>query len=81
MTPSTKEKLSFMRDIAQEFILKVLFPLLEKAELYHKSWAGHGRLVTDLLEGRLPSLVKEGWRRPSTKCREATIAGAAGVVC
>jgi hypothetical protein len=31
--------------------------------------------------GELPSLVKEGWLRPSTKCREATIAGAAGVVC
>src|SRR5207237_5782394 len=33
------------------------------------------------IAGELPSLVKEGWLRPSTKCREASIAGAAGVVC
>src|SRR5436190_7422579 len=27
-----------------------------------------------------PSLAKEGWLRPSTKCRAASLAGAAGVV-
>ncbi len=37
-----------------------LFPLLEKLVFTHKSSAGHGHLMTDLLEGRLPSLVKEG---------------------
>src|SRR5213082_1536498 len=29
---------------------------------------------------KLPSLAKEGWLRPSTKCREASLAGADGVV-
>src|SRR5438128_2026217 len=28
-----------------------------------------------------PSLAKEGWLRPSKKCREASLAGASGLVC
>src|SRR6266571_9007875 len=31
--------------------------------------------------GQLPSLAKEGWMRPLRKRREATLAGADGVVC
>src|SRR5947209_5233815 len=30
---------------------------------------------------KVPSLAKEGWLRPLKKCREATLAGADGVVC
>ena len=44
MTESISEKLSFMRDIAQEFILKVLFPLLEKADLYTEFMRSASRL-------------------------------------
>src|SRR5207249_3810772 len=31
-------------------------------------------------EGRIPLLGKEGWLRPLRKCREASLAGADGVV-
>ena len=50
----------------------IFSPSLKSWPLYTRDTAG---------AGELPSLVKEGWLRPSTKCREATIAGAAGVVC
>ena len=38
--------------------------------------------LSDEILGRakLPSLAKEGWLRPSTRCREASLVGADGVV-
>jgi hypothetical protein len=33
-----------------------------------------------LISRKLPSLVKEGWLRPVIECREASLAGADGVV-
>src|SRR5437879_2661816 len=44
------------------------------------SFAGHGALKTTEENAEVPSLDKEGWLRPLRKCREASLAGADGVV-
>ena len=44
------------------------------------SFAGHGALKTTEENAEVPSLDKEGWLRPLRKCREASFAGADGVV-
>src|SRR5438552_15327711 len=43
------------------------------------SWT-RGALKTTEGKAEVPSLDKEGWLRPLTKCREASVAGADGVV-
>src|SRR3989442_14971902 len=44
------------------------------------SFAGPGALKTTEEKAEVPSLDKEGWLRPLRKCREASLAGADGVV-
>src|SRR6266700_7543303 len=46
----------------------------------HKFRAEHGALKTTEGKAEVPSLDKEGWLRPLRKCREASLAGADGVV-
>src|SRR6266568_2618267 len=43
-------------------------------------WSFQGALKTTEGEAEVPSLDKEGWLRPLSKCREASLAGADGVV-
>ena len=42
------------------------------------SFTGHGALKTTEGKAEVPSLDKQGWLRPSRKCREASLAGADG---
>ncbi len=44
------------------------------------SFAGHGGIENTEGKAEVPSLDKEGWLRPLRKCREASLAGADGVV-
>src|SRR6266487_1935951 len=43
-------------------------------------WSFQGALKTTEGKAEVPSLDKEGWLRPLRKCREASLAGADGVV-
>src|SRR6266487_1330900 len=43
-------------------------------------WSFQGALKTAEGKAEVPSLDKEGWLRPLRKCREASLAGADGVV-
>ena len=90
MTESISEKLSFMRDIAQEFILKVLFPLLEKADLYTEFMRSASRLSIRWLrdvEQTTPAAPVKGtgpfylMARPPLLDQGGEFAGTGGVTC
>ena len=64
----------------ERMLKKNVFPSLQRLAMSHIFCGTRGALKTTEGKAEVPSLDKEGWLRPLKKCREASLAGADGVV-